>query len=260
VVDVETDFNSLSLQESLHPGDSLEDGQQISRRLAPLVTINGGYFKVDEGGVWRPQGYYFANGFHTGFNVIEHDDSDKDDAKHFKTKLPVLGIDGWSAGQGVRIVEKSNDFMNTPDDWHMVGTNPSFPIWDDNHNGRTDVSYALQAGPMLVQNGKLGDDVDAFYYVARTALGIRSDGHFFMVVADGEGVTGSLGASTHDLAAFFRDVLHADNAMNIDGGGSSQMWLRSGSDFMLVNTLTCECNVTSIDARVLNYVMVHHVE
>ena len=59
----------------------------------------------------------------------------------------------------------------------------------------------------------------------RTALGITSDGKtLYFVVADGRR-TGVPGLTLAQLATFLSTQLHACSAMNLDGGGSSAMWV-----------------------------------
>jgi exopolysaccharide biosynthesis protein len=61
----------------------------------------------------------------------------------------------------------------------------------------------------------------------RTAVGLSSDGKtMYMVVADGRR-PGIPGPTLPELAAFM-DELGACTAMNLDGGGSSEMWLVDG--------------------------------
>ncbi|HET7437701.1 MAG TPA: phosphodiester glycosidase family protein [Thermoanaerobaculia bacterium] len=59
----------------------------------------------------------------------------------------------------------------------------------------------------------------------RTAVGVTEDGHtMFFVVADGRRKDAP-GLTLARLAAFMRDELNVCSAMNLDGGGSSAMWV-----------------------------------
>ncbi len=89
--------------------------------------------------------------------------------------------------------------------------------------------HAISAGPRLVKNGELfvttvgeefGSDV-AGGRAPRTALGMTKDGKVLMVVVDGRRRT-SVGFSLVELAQFMMEQ-GAVEAMNLDGGGSSQM-------------------------------------
>lgn len=89
--------------------------------------------------------------------------------------------------------------------------------------------YALGAGPMLVKNGNVflttkveefGSDV-AGGRAPRTALGLTKDGHIILAVVDGR-QSHSIGFTLLELAQFMQK-LGAVDAMNLDGGGSSEM-------------------------------------
>jgi exopolysaccharide biosynthesis protein len=91
------------------------------------------------------------------------------------------------------------------------------------------VPYALGAGPMLVKDGNLfvttkqeevASDI-AVGRAPRTALGLTNRGHLLLVVVDGRQVT-SKGLTLLELASFMQE-LGAVQAMNLDGGGSSEL-------------------------------------
>lgn len=87
----------------------------------------------------------------------------------------------------------------------------------------------LGAGPLLVHEGQVyvttkpeqfGNDV-AGGRAPRTALGRTRDGHILLVVVDGRQAR-SRGMTLVELAGFLHG-LGAEEAMNLDGGGSSEM-------------------------------------
>ncbi|SDD82395.1 phosphodiester glycosidase family protein [Sporomusa acidovorans] len=89
--------------------------------------------------------------------------------------------------------------------------------------------HVLGAGPMLVKDGSVflstkveqfGSDV-AGGRAPRTAIGLKADGHILIVVVDGR-QDNSIGMSLLELALFMQE-LGARDAMNLDGGGSSEM-------------------------------------
>ena len=87
------------------------------------------------------------------------------------------------------------------------------------------VQYAASYGPALVINGKsaggkwgLGGGLNP-----RTAIGQRADGAVLMLVTDGRGKSGHLGASASDLINVMIEY-GAVNAANLDGGSSSCMY------------------------------------
>jgi len=89
--------------------------------------------------------------------------------------------------------------------------------------------YVLGAGPMLVKNGDLflTSTVEQFPAdiaigrAPRTAIGIDKDGNLLLVVVDGRQPS-SIGMTLLELAQFLRE-LGAVDAMNLDGGGSSEL-------------------------------------
>ncbi|BBB91543.1 MAG TPA: phosphodiester glycosidase family protein [Methylomusa anaerophila] len=98
-------------------------------------------------------------------------------------------------------------------------------VWDK-------ITWALSAGPMLVKDNSVflttkieefGPDV-AGGRAPRTALGITADGHILLVVVDGRQST-SIGMTLLETALFMQE-LGATDAMNLDGGGSSEMVIR----------------------------------
>ncbi|QDR82092.1 phosphodiester glycosidase family protein [Sporomusa termitida] len=98
------------------------------------------------------------------------------------------------------------------------------PEWDKTR-------HALGAGPMLVKNNSVflttkieefGSDV-AGGRAPRTALGLKADGKILVVVVDGRQEL-STGMTLLELALFMQE-LGAQEAMNLDGGGSSEMVL-----------------------------------
>ncbi len=57
----------------------------------------------------------------------------------------------------------------------------------------------------------------------RTAIGQRADGAILLLVTDGRGAAGHLGATADDIIGIMLDY-GAVNAANLDGGSSSSMW------------------------------------
>ena len=59
----------------------------------------------------------------------------------------------------------------------------------------------------------------------RTAIGQRADGAILLLVTDGRGASGHLGATADDIIGIMLDY-GAINAANLDGGSSSSMWYK----------------------------------
>ncbi|MGC2402861.1 MAG: phosphodiester glycosidase family protein, partial [Acidobacteriaceae bacterium] len=239
---------SFAQAPDLSAGVNLQD---IATAQKSLVLINGGYFDESQGADHgRSQGYLYTNGFanpevlpnpYDTFaepgppNVIEP-----------ANYLPMLTIAGDSVHQQIDIVQTESDFESlNSSQWRRDGD--GHPIW-----ALSDVSYALQAAPTLLMNGLVvwrGDfDVSSGYlqYFPRTAVGVGPGtagvNTLYLVVADGEGINGGNGATHNQLGEFFRDVLGATAAMNLDGGESTEMVLQGASGQRIVNMLTSENN------------------
>lgn len=89
--------------------------------------------------------------------------------------------------------------------------------------------YAVGAGPRLVKNGsvfltskeeKFPSDITTGR-APRTAVGVTKEGHMILFVVDGR-QSSSIGMTLQELAQFMQE-LGAVDAMNLDGGGSSEM-------------------------------------
>ena len=89
---------------------------------------------------------------------------------------------------------------------------------------------------MIVKDGRLFDwaPLEPFSYVRhpRTAAGLTSDGRVLLLEADGRIPAHSNGATLVDLGRFMI-ALGAVRAVNLDGGGSSAVYIKTGNGFEL---------------------------
>ncbi len=82
---------------------------------------------------------------------------------------------------------------------------------------------AVGGAPLLVQDGTLvGMCNSACGRHPRTGIGVTADGSVLLVVVDGRQPKWSIGASMDEFARIMQG-LGAVNALNLDGGGSSEM-------------------------------------
>ena len=93
----------------------------------------------------------------------------------------------------------------------------------------SDVNHIISGGPYLVKNGEIYVDMTAQKLSAiggrnpRTAIGYTRDNHLIMITADGrEGA--SVGLTLVELANLMKEF-GCVNAMNLDGGGSTVMYV-----------------------------------
>ena len=96
-------------------------------------------------------------------------------------------------------------------------------------------------GPLLVRNGQIRPDdrmVEDYQYFyvphPRTMAGIRKDGSYFFLMAEGYASGTADGLTVQQLAQVALD-LGADIALNLDGGTSSTMALREGNGFAVIS-------------------------
>ena len=92
------------------------------------------------------------------------------------------------------------------------------------------VNHIISGGPYLVKGGEVYVDMTAQKLSSiggrnpRTAIGYTKDNHLIMLTADGrEGA--SIGLTLMELANLMRE-LGCTNAMNLDGGGSTVMYIK----------------------------------
>ena len=85
------------------------------------------------------------------------------------------------------------------------------------------VQVAIGGGPVLIQNGKVKQWKGEQPRHPRTAIGFNDD-NYFLVVVDGRQKGLSVGMSFPELADLMKQ-LGCTQALNLDGGGSSTLWL-----------------------------------
>jgi uncharacterized protein YigE (DUF2233 family) len=87
------------------------------------------------------------------------------------------------------------------------------------YQANKDTIFAIQAGPRLIINNKIPHLRQGF--AERTALGIDKEGNVIVVVTE------NLLLDTHSLAEIMqKEPLNCQNALNLDGGSSSQLYVK----------------------------------
>lgn len=102
----------------------------------------------------------------------------------------------------------------------------------DAHLAWNDMDFVVGGTPVLVRDGRLvadfsSEQVRRDFLVdrhPRTAVGIREDGTWVLVVVDGRRPEYSIGMTMTELAEFMLS-LGCRQALNLDGGGSSTFWI-----------------------------------
>jgi exopolysaccharide biosynthesis protein len=112
----------------------------------------------------------------------------------------------------------------------------------------SDVKHAIGGGPFLVKNGTVYVDIEDQKFslqnvrAPRTAVGVTKDDHLLLVTVDGRQKDVSVGVTFYELAALMIE-LGAVNAMNLDGGSSTQMCI--GQDIVNSPTVSGGNNVSN---------------
>lgn len=142
--------------------------------------------------------------------------------------------------QGNKITKISNGSIEIPQDGYVISgpkkeLEPFFnaksvqidiktsPNWDD-------VDHIISGGPYLIKENQLFVDIAAQKLKAisgknpRTAIGYTKDNDLILVTIDGR-ETSSVGMNIYDLAKLMKTI-GCYNAMNLDGGGSSIMYIK----------------------------------
>ena len=102
--------------------------------------------------------------------------------------------------------------------------------------------YAMTSGPWLILKGAkrptFGTTDHWTLSRPRTGVGTKTEGKILLVTVDGDTApAGSVGVQIEQLYWIMK-VLGCDNAMNLDGGGSTTMWIQGKGVVSSVNTGT----------------------
>ncbi len=118
------------------------------------------------------------------------------------------------------ILSLSTSVVNTLKTW-TVGTILSLSV--ETVPDLTHVETAISGGPLLITNGTKQTFSPNQPRHPRTAFGWNKD-QYFLVVVDGRQKDLSVGMTLPELADLMLN-LGCTNALNLDGGGSSTLWL-----------------------------------
>lgn len=167
----------------------------LARRCEAFAAINGSFFDMDKG---NPVCYLRIDGQLLGENTPQKNDSVN--RKYYQYATLTLGPTRlW--------VPDSNRT------WENILSNGDI----------------MTAGPMLLRQGQYVPQRDDRTFVTkrhnRTALGLRPDGTTVLLVADGRFKDKAEGLTLPELERVMR-WLGCTEAINLDGGGSSTMYIK----------------------------------
>lgn len=182
---------------------------QIACANNALAAVNGSFFDMDK---HNPICYLRIDGQQVGENTPQK--SDTINRKYYQYATIVLD----SLGRPLLIVPDSNRH------------------WEETFFDRT-VSNVMTAGPMLIRNGKAVPQRDDRTFVTqrhnRTALGLKPDGTVLLFTVDGR-MKQSNGMTLNELVQTMI-WLGCTEAINLDGGGSTTLYLRGRPENGVVN-------------------------
>ena len=170
----------------------------LARQHNAYAAINGSFFDMDMG---SPVCYLKIDGIQIGENTPSKEDSTRRKYYQYATLL----------------LNRGRARMAVPD---------SNRLWEETLKD----SNIMTAGPMLLIDGHEVPQRNDRTFVTRrhnrTALGIRPDGTTLLVVADGRFRHQAEGFSLPELQRVMR-WLGCSDAINLDGGGSTTMYVHN---------------------------------
>lgn len=185
---------------------TLTEVSTLAQRHGALAAINGSFFDMDKG---TPICFLRVGGETVGENTPGKEDSVNRKYYQYAT---------------LAINDGKPRFV-VPD---------SSRLWE---NMMTD-SNIMTAGPMLISDGSMMPQRDDRSFVThrhnRTALGRKADGTVLLVVADGRFKHYAEGLSLPELERIML-WMGCSDAINLDGGGSSTMYVQGGHHNGIVN-------------------------
>lgn len=231
--------------------DAMESPTDLARSSGACVLINGGFFRIDDGG----------RGRHIGLLIRKRERlaGVLGGVVWQQVRYPVaratIGSDTsgtlqirWARADGEVIRAFSDPFDNALGRPAIAPESREGDAWFP--------EWALSAGPVVLADGVplVTREEEAFFdshiprVHPRSAAGVTSDGRLILVVVDGR-QPASGGAYLEELSGILSD-LGASWAMNLDGGGSTALVVNghlvnhpegndTGRDIVSAITITC---------------------
>lgn len=198
---LEVKLNKRNSLELAYEPQILKPTSEFGKENQAIAAINGNFFNMKDGG---SVDYVRIDG------VLRHENRLEAGGKralHQKAALVISGkkvsILGWDG---------------TPD-------------WEKNINAE----HVMLSGPLLISDGRIMKLDSTETYLTRhprTAVAIKGR-RVLLITLDGRNEKAA-GMSLFELGKFIK-WLHADNGLNLDGGGSTTMWIKGEPDNGIVN-------------------------
>ena len=178
--------------------DSMTRTSQFAFENNALAAVNGSFFRRDTGGP--------AVFLKVGGEVIFEGDPNRN-------RYNESGALAWSSDKTIQILDKpENGWIEAP------------------------FETILSSGPLLIFDSVIQDfRNDPFHQNRhpRTAAAITNDKRLYLVTIDGRSFQ-AYGMTIQELAVFLQK-LGSVNALNLDGGGSTSMWIKNATETGIVN-------------------------
>ncbi len=154
--------------------------------------------------------------------------------------------DNSPIGEGQVVLSAEGTAMNALENYQVgdrIEMNFSFVEEEWNY-----VDFAIGGHYSIVQNGQPmeltyddpdnpDDDGSPFNSLAsRTGVGMTADGKLVIVATDGRGAGGGQGFTANEMAHYMAEELNCENAILLDGGGSTEMVTMDGDEANIRNT------------------------
>lgn len=178
--------------------ENLKKTSEFASENNALIAVNGSFFNRDSGGsvvFLKVDGTVIHKG-HINRNPFNES-----------------GAVGWSEDQPIQILKKPES------GW--ISTN---------------FENVMSSGPLLLFDSQIQSFNNNSFHQnrhPRTAVAITNDKRLFLVTIDGRSFQ-AYGMSISELTNFLQD-LGAEDALNLDGGGSTTMWIKNMSENGVVN-------------------------
>lgn len=197
LVEVYLDSTDAKLHISYEQG-SLVKTSEFAERKNAVIALNGSYFDMEAGGT---------------VTFLKVQDSTIIDGFSDRQLYSENGGIAWNNAEHPQIIPRPEN------GWRS-----------------SDMNNILAAGPLLILNEEIKNfNNDSFNQNRhpRTAVALTEDNRLFLLTVDGRSFQ-SYGMTIPELAEFLKSAGAVD-ALNLDGGGSTAMWIKNMSETGIVN-------------------------
>lgn len=178
--------------------DSMIKTSEFGEENNALAAVNGSFFRRDTGG---SAVFLKVNG-----DIIY-------EGQPHRNQYHESGAVAWSANKPIQILKKPEQ------GWRS-----------------SDFETIMSSGPLLIYESDIQNfNNDPFHQNRhpRTAVALTNDERLYLVTIDGRSFQ-AYGMTIPELSEFLLE-LGAENALNLDGGGSTAMWIRNATENGIVN-------------------------